>query len=109
MFKQAQAGVLDVGYQESGPVNGRPVILLHGFPYDVHAYDEVTQLLVSEGCRVVTPGLRGYGPTRFLSDATLRSGQQAALGHDLIALMDALQISSAVLWHSPHLAVPTNF
>ena len=97
MFKQAQAGVLDVGYQDSGPANGKPVILLHGFPYDVHAYDEVTPLLVSEGCRVVTPWLRGYGPTRFLSDATLRSGQQAALGHDLIALMDALQISSAVL------------
>ena len=97
MVKQAQAGVLDVGYQESGPANGRPVILLHGFPYDVHAYDEVTPLLVSKGCRVVTPWLRGYGPTRFLSDATPRSGQQAALGHDLIALMDALQISSAVL------------
>jgi pimeloyl-ACP methyl ester carboxylesterase len=97
MFKQAQAGVLDIGYQDSGPANGKPVILLHGFPYDVHAYDEVTPLLVSQGCRVVTPWLRGYGPTRFLSDATLRSGQQAALGRDLIALMDALQMSSAVL------------
>jgi pimeloyl-ACP methyl ester carboxylesterase len=97
MFKQAQTGVLDVGYQDNGPANGKPVILLHGFPYDVHAYDEVTPLLVSHGCRVVTPYLRGYGPTRFLFDATPRSGQQAALAHDLIALMDALQISSAVL------------
>lgn len=97
MFKQIQAGVLDFGYLDSGPASGKPVILLHGFPYDVHAYDEVTPLLISQGCRVVTPYLRGYGPTRFLSDATLRSGQQAALGHDLIALMDALRISTAVL------------
>ncbi len=97
MCKQIQAGVLNVGYHDSGPPAGKPVILLHGFPYDVHAYDDVTPLLVSQGCRVVTPYLRGYGPTRFLSDATLRSGQQAALAQDLIALMDALQISDALL------------
>jgi pimeloyl-ACP methyl ester carboxylesterase len=97
MLKQAKAGVLDVGYQDSGPANGKPLILLHGFPYDVHAYDEVTPLLVSKGCRVLTPWLRGYGPTRFLSHTTQRSGQQSALGHDLIAFMDALQISRAVL------------
>jgi len=97
MLKQLQAGVLDVGYHDSGPANGKPVILLHGFPYDVHAYDEVTPLLASQGCRVVTPWLRGYGSTRFLSDTTPRSGQQATLGHDLIALMDALKISDAVL------------
>jgi len=97
MLRQVKAGVLDVGYQDSGPAEGKPIILLHGFPYDVHAYDEVTPLLVSQGCRVVTPFLRGYGPTRFLSDTTPRSGQQAALAHDLIALMDALHISKAVL------------
>lgn len=97
MCRQVQAGVLDVGYHDSGSENDPPVILLHGFPYDVHAYDDVTPLLVSHGCRVVTPYLRGYGPTRFLSDATIRSGQQAALADDLIALMDALQIPDAVL------------
>jgi pimeloyl-ACP methyl ester carboxylesterase len=78
-------------------VSGEPVVLLHGFPYDVHAYDAVTPLLVSQGCRVVTPYLRGYGPTTFLSANTLRSGQQAALAHDLLALMDALGIERAVL------------
>ena len=97
MDKRVTAGVIEVGYKEGGPADGKPVILLHGFPYDVHAYDDVTPLLISKGCRVVTPYLRGYGPTRFLSDTTLRSGQQAALAQDLIALMDALQISRAVL------------
>lgn len=97
MDKQINAGVLDVGYREDGPADGKPVILLHGFPYDVHAFDDVTPQLVAAGCRVVTPYLRGFGPTRFLSDATLRSGQQAALAHDLLALMDGLQISAAVL------------
>ena len=72
-------------------------MLLHGFPYDVHAYDQVTPLLVSAGCRVITPYLRGYGPTRFLSPDTPRSGQQAVLAHDLVALMDALTIPRAVL------------
>jgi pimeloyl-ACP methyl ester carboxylesterase len=97
MLKQVEAGVLSVGYEESGPGDGAPVVLLHGFPYDAHAYDEVTPLLVAAGCRVIAPYLRGYGPTRFLSSDTPRSGQQAVLGHDLLALMDALQIRSAVL------------
>lgn len=97
MPKFAKAGVLSVGYIETGPVDGTPVLLLHGFPYDVHTYDAVTPLLASAGCRVITPYLRGYGPTRFLSGDTPRSGQQAVLALDLLALMDALSISSAVL------------
>jgi pimeloyl-ACP methyl ester carboxylesterase len=97
MLKQVEAGVLSVAYQETGTPTGRPVLLLHGFPYDVHAYDAVTPRLVAAGCRVVTPYLRGYGPTRFLSPDTPRSGQQAVLGQDLRALMDALEIPSAVL------------
>jgi pimeloyl-ACP methyl ester carboxylesterase len=97
MLKQLAAGVLDVAYEEAGDSSGFPVILLHGFPYDVHAYDEVTPILGSGGCRVVTPYLRGFGATRFLSSQTPRSGQQAALGSDLLALMDALAISRAVL------------
>lgn len=92
-----KAGVLEVAYEESGAPGGKPVFLLHGFPYDVHAYDEVTPLLVAAGCRVFTPYLRGYGPTRFLSADTPRSGQQAVLAHDLLAFMDALEIESAVL------------
>src|SRR5262245_41984412 len=97
MLKHVDAGVLHVAYEEHGPAGGTPVILLHGFPYDVHAYDEVAPLLVAKGCRVILPYLRGYGPTRFLSANTPRSGQQAALGNDLLALMDALSIESAVL------------
>jgi pimeloyl-ACP methyl ester carboxylesterase len=94
-MKLVRAGDLEVAYIDSG--NGAPVVLLHGFPYDVHAYAEVTPLLVAAGCRVIVPYLRGYGPTRFLSAATLRSGQQAVLAHDLLALMDALAIPNAVL------------
>ncbi|MDA1099553.1 MAG: alpha/beta hydrolase [Proteobacteria bacterium] len=97
MLKNISAGVLDVAYEEAGAPNGKPVILLHGFPYDIRAYDEVTPRLVAAGCRVVTPYLRGYGPTRFLAAETLRSGQQAVLGHDLLTLMDALEIPEAVL------------
>lgn len=97
MLKRVEAGVLSVAYIESGPFSGKPVLLLHGFPYDVHAYDEVTPILVSAGCRVVTPYLRGFGPTCFRSGDTPRSGQQAMLAHDLLALMDALAIPSAVL------------
>ncbi|MFC3108526.1 alpha/beta fold hydrolase [Undibacterium arcticum] len=97
MLKQVEAGVLSVAYEESGSSNGTPVLLLHGFPYDIHAYDEVTPLLVSAGCRLITPYLRGYGPTRFLSPDTPRSGQQAVLAHDLLAFMDVLAIPSAVL------------
>jgi pimeloyl-ACP methyl ester carboxylesterase len=97
MLKKIAAGALSVAYEEHGPPEGVPVVLLHGFPYDVRAYDEVAPLLTAAGCRVIVPYLRGYGPTRFLSPATPRSGQQAALGNDLLALMDALSIESAVL------------
>lgn len=96
-MKRVSAGVLDVAYLESGPADGAPVILLHGFPYDVHAYDDVAERLAEAGRRVIVPYLRCYGPTRFLSADTPRSGQQGALGADLLALMDALEISSAVL------------
>ena len=95
IMKRIRAGDLDVAYEENG--NGTPGVLLHGFPYDVHAYDEVTPILAAASCRVIIPYLRGYGPTRFLSPATLRSGQQAVLAHDLIALMDALSLPKAVL------------
>lgn len=97
MLKHVTAGVLKVAYEEAGGADGTPVVLLHGFPYDVRAFDEVTPLLVARGCRVIVPYLRGYGPTRFLSPATPRSGQQAVLGHDLLELMKALAISRAVL------------
>jgi pimeloyl-ACP methyl ester carboxylesterase len=97
VMARVKAGGLEVAYEEAGPAEGTPVILLHGFPYDVHAFDEVTPILVAQGCRVIVPYLRGYGPTRFLSASTPRSGQQAALGHDLLALLDALSIPAAVL------------
>ena len=97
MLKQVEAGVLNIAYEETGPSTGAPVFLLHGFPYDVHAYDNVTGTLVSAGCHVLTPYLRGYGPTQFLSPDTPRSGQQAVLAHDLVAFMDALGIQKAVL------------
>ena len=89
------AGVLDIAYHEQGPWDGPVVLLLHGFPYDVHSYVEIAPLLAARGNRVIVPYLRGFGPTRFLSDATPRSGQQAALGVDTIALMDALGIEKA--------------
>jgi pimeloyl-ACP methyl ester carboxylesterase len=97
MLKHLNAGVLSVAFEEHGVPSGRPVILLHGFPYDVRAYDEVAVPLAAAGCRVIVPYLRGYGPTRFLFAETMRSGQQAALAHDLLALMDALAIRDAVL------------
>jgi len=97
MLRHAEAGVLRVAYEETGDLEGWPVVLLHGFPYDAHAYDEVAPRLVAAGARVIVPFLRGYGPTRFLSPETPRSGQQAALGADLLALLDALRIPSAVL------------
>ena len=97
MLKHVAAGVLEVAYEEAGPANGPPVILLHGFPYDIRAYDAVILPLAAAGRRVITPFLRGYGATRFLSAATPRSGQQAVLAHDLLALMDALAIPQAVL------------
>ena len=91
------AGALDVAYHAAGPADGLPVCLMHGFPYDIHAYAEVIPLLVARGCRVIVPFLRGFGPTRFLRDDTPRSGEQAALGRDLRDLLDALRIDSAVL------------
>ena len=91
------AGVLRVALHETGPADGPPVFLMHGFPYDIHAYVQVAPLLAAKGCRVTVPYLRGFGPTRFLSGATPRSGEQAALGADLLALMDALNIGQAVL------------
>lgn len=91
------AGVLDTGYHAAGPEDGPAVFLMHGFPYDIHAYAEVVPALAARGCRVIVPYLRGFGPTRFLRDDTPRSGEQAALGHDLKQLMDALQVERAVL------------
>jgi pimeloyl-ACP methyl ester carboxylesterase len=88
---------LDIGYEESGAADGTPVILLHGWPYDPRCYDAVVPLLTQARCRVIVPYLRGFGPTRFLSHDTPRSGQQAALGNDLRELMDALQIPRALL------------
>ena len=96
-LKRIRAGVLEVAYEESGDPKGRAVILLHGFPYDVRAYDEVSGRLAGRGCRVIVPYLRGYGPTRFVSADTPRSGQQAVLARDLLDLMDALSIESATL------------
>ena len=95
--RRIAAGVLDVAYHEAGPADGPPVLLMHGFPYDIQAYAEVAPLLAGAGCRVIVPLLRGFGATRFLDPATLRSGEQAALGFDLLALMDALAIPRAVL------------
>src|SRR6476659_10106301 len=96
-IKQIDAGVLNVGYAEAGPANGPPVLLLHGWPYDIHAFEEVAPILAAKGYRVIIPHLRGYGTTRFLSDATMRNGEQAALAVDAIALMDALKIRRAIV------------
>jgi len=95
--KQIDAGLLNVGYAEAGPANGRAVILLHGWPYDIHSYIDVAPLLASAGYRVIVPYLRGYGPTRFLSGETFRNGQQSVVALDIIALMDALKIKKAIL------------
>ncbi|WP_448955754.1 alpha/beta fold hydrolase [Labrys neptuniae] len=96
-MKLIEAGVLDIAYIEKGPVDGVPAILLHGFPYDIHAFDIVADRLATVGMRCIIPYLRGYGPTRFRSPETPRSGEQAALGADLLALIDALDIRQAVL------------
>ena len=96
-LKFIHADPLNIAYFESGPADGLPVFLMHGFPYDIHTYAEVAPMLAAAGCRVIVPYLRGFGPTRFLSDATPRSGEQAALGADLLALMDALAVPRAVL------------
>lgn len=96
-IKQINAGVLNVGYAEAGPSNGTVVILLHGWPYDIHSFADVAPLLASAGYRVIVPHLRGHGTTRFLSEETMRNGQQAAVALDIIALMDALKIKKAIL------------
>jgi len=96
-MKQIDAGVLNVGYAEAGPADGPAVILLHGWPYDIHSYVDVAPLLGSTGYRVIVPYLRGYGTTRFLSIETFRNSQQSALALDAIALMDALKIDKATL------------
>ena len=93
----ARTDLLEIAFIEEGPVEGWPVILAHGFPFDVHAYDEVVPQLVRKGARVIVPYLRGFGPTRFLSATTMRSGQQAALGRYIIDLLDALGIETAIL------------
>jgi len=95
--KQIDAGVLSVGYVEAGPADGPAVVLLHGWPYDVHSFAEVTPILASAGFHVVVPYLRGYGSTRFLSDDTMRNGEQAALARDTAALMDALHLDKAII------------
>jgi pimeloyl-ACP methyl ester carboxylesterase len=96
-LKQIDAGLLNVGYAEAGPAGGPAVVLLHGWPYDIHSYVDVVPLLASAGYRVVVPYLRGYGTTRFLSDETFRNGQQSALAVDAIAWMDALEIDRAIV------------
>jgi pimeloyl-ACP methyl ester carboxylesterase len=96
-LKQVDAGVLDVGYAEAGPADGPAVVLLHGWPYDILSYVEVVPLLAAAGYRAIVPYLRGFGTTRFLSDATFRNGEQAVLAVDVIALMDALEIERAIL------------
>ncbi len=96
-LKQVNAGALDIGYAELGPADGPPVILLHGWPYDIHTYAEVAPILAGKGYRVIVPHLRGYGTTRFLSNEAVRNGQQAALGMDVIALMDALGLEKVTI------------
>jgi pimeloyl-ACP methyl ester carboxylesterase len=96
-LRQVNAGLLDVGYAEAGPASGPVVILLHGWPYDIHSFADVAPLLATVGYRVIVPYLRGYGTTRFLSDNTVRNGQQAVVAVDIIALMDTLKIEKAIL------------
>src|SRR5947209_13521899 len=96
-IKQVDAGVLNVGYAESGPVDGPGVILIHGWPYDIHSFGEVVPMLTAKGYRVIVPFLRGYGTTRFLSTESIRNGQPSAIALDVVALMDALKIDKATL------------
>ncbi|MET4385477.1 pimeloyl-ACP methyl ester carboxylesterase [Bradyrhizobium sp. F1.4.3] len=96
-LKQIDAGLLNVGYAEAGPSSGPPVILLHGWPYDIYAFVDVAPMLAAAGYRVIVPYLRGYGTTRFLSDTTVRNGQPSAIATDIIALMDALKIEKATI------------
>src|ERR1700746_3133382 len=96
-LKQIDAGLLSIGYAEAGPADGPPVLLLHGWPYDIHSFVDVTSLLASAGYRVIVPHLRGYGTTRLLSSETFRNGQPSAVALDIVALMDALKIQRATL------------
>jgi pimeloyl-ACP methyl ester carboxylesterase len=95
-LRHVDAGVLNIAYYEEGPADGPVVMLLHGFPFDIHSYVDVAPMLAAKGCRAMVPYLRGYGATRFRDPATPRSGEQAAIGADLIALMDALSVKRAV-------------
>jgi pimeloyl-ACP methyl ester carboxylesterase len=95
--KQIRAGLLDISYVETGPSDGPPILLLHGWPYDIHSFEDVAPILASKGYRVIIPSLRGYGGTQFVSDEAVRNGQPSALALDFIALMDALKIEKAVL------------
>ncbi|MEP7077183.1 MAG: alpha/beta hydrolase, partial [Acidobacteriota bacterium] len=96
-LKQIDAGVLNVGYAEEGPADGTPVILLHGWPYDIYSFVDVAPILAAKGYRVIVPFLRGYGTTHFLSKDTVRNGQPSAIALDTVALMDALKIPKAIL------------
>jgi len=96
-LKQINAGTLSVGYAEAGPANGAPIILLHGWPYDIHSFVDVAPTLAAAGYRVIVPYVRGYGTTRFLASDTPRSGQPLVVAIDLVALMDALKIDKAIL------------
>jgi pimeloyl-ACP methyl ester carboxylesterase len=96
-IRQIAAGVLNVGYVDAGPPDGPAVVLLHGWPYDIHSFAEVTPLLTAAGYRVIVPHLRGFGTTRFLSEETFRNGEQAALALDVISLMDALEVEKAIV------------
>ncbi|NOS85349.1 MAG: alpha/beta hydrolase [Ignavibacteria bacterium] len=96
-LRQINAGVLNIGFAEAGPANGRVVILLHGWPYDIHSFADVVPILSSKGYRIIIPHLRGYGTTTFLSSETMRNGQPSAIASDIISLMDALNIQSAIV------------
>jgi pimeloyl-ACP methyl ester carboxylesterase len=96
-LKQIDAGLLNVGYADAGPADGPAVLLLHGWPYDIHSYADVAPLLAAQGYRVIVPYLRGYGTTRFLAEDTVRNGQQSVLAVDALALMDALDIERALI------------
>jgi pimeloyl-ACP methyl ester carboxylesterase len=96
-IKQVKTSALDIGYAEAGPAEGPVVILLHGWPYDIHSFTEVTSLLAAQGYRVLVPHLRGHGSTRFLSDQTMRNGQQAVIANDIVEFMDALKVKKAII------------
>src|SRR5215217_296211 len=96
-IRQVKAGLLDVGYVDAGPADGKPVLLIHGWPYDIYSYKEVSEFLTAKGYRVLIPYLRGYGSTRFLSDATARNGQQSSFAADMIAFLDALKIKNVIV------------